>query len=109
MFESLHIPIAGIIENMSGFICPNCGEEYDIFGKGGTSELASKYNTNIIANIPLEPKVREGGDNGKPIVFFEPTSKSGQSYKKASEFIITFLQNVAENNLADNKHIQPVN
>ncbi|MGX3097794.1 Mrp/NBP35 family ATP-binding protein [Helicobacter sp. 23-1046] len=108
MFESLHIPIAGIIENMSGFICPNCGEEYDIFGKGGTQELASKYNTHTIAQIPLEPKVREGGDSGKPIVFFEPTSKSAQSYMKASEFIITFLQNVADNNLADNKQIQPV-
>lgn len=107
MFEKLKIPIAGIIENMSGFICPNCGVEYDIFGKGTTEELAQAYNTSILAQVPLEPKVREGGDNGKPITFFEPTSKSAHSYMQAALALADFLQKVQSNNLADNKDIQP--
>ncbi|PAF51575.1 Mrp/NBP35 family ATP-binding protein [Helicobacter sp. 13S00477-4] len=107
MFEKLHIPIAGVIENMSGFICPDCGNEYDIFGKGTSKSLAEKYNTQILAQIPIEPKIREGGDNGKPIVFFDPESKSAKAYIKASISIIEFLKKVQEEQLADNKNIQP--
>lgn len=107
MFEKLHIPIAGIVENMSGFICPNCGKEYDIFGKGTSKILAEKYNTQIIAEVPLEPKIRESGDNGKPIVFFDPESKSSKAYIQASVSIIEFLKKVENQKLADNKSIQP--
>ncbi|WP_295699606.1 P-loop NTPase [uncultured Helicobacter sp.] len=107
MFDKLKIPIAGIIENMSGFICPNCGEEYDIFGKGTSEALAQNYGTIMLAQVPLEPKVREGGDNGKPITFFEPDSKGAQSYMQAAARLATFLDKVQNQNLADNKDIQP--
>lgn len=107
MFDKLKIPIAGIIENMSGFICPSCGQEYDIFGKGTSNDLATQYSTITLAQIPLEPKVREGGDNGKPIAFFEPDSKSAKAYMEAAAKIDSFLDKVAHNNLADNKDIQP--
>lgn len=107
MFVKLHIPIAGVIENMSGFICPNCGSEYDIFGKGTSKILADKYQTKILAEIPLEPKVREGGDTGKPIVFFDPESFSAKAYVRASLSLIEFLKRVEEEKLADNKNIQP--
>lgn len=108
MFKKLNIPMAGIIENMSGFICPNCGEEYDIFGKGTTKELAQKFETEVLAQIPLEPKVREGGDSGKPITFFHPTSKSAQEYLKASQKLIAFLDEVENKGGVDNTSIQPV-
>ncbi|PAF43447.1 Mrp/NBP35 family ATP-binding protein [Helicobacter sp. 11S03491-1] len=107
MFVKLHIPIGGVIENMSGFICPSCGGESDIFGKGSAKILADKYNTSILAQIPLEPKVREGGDSGKPIVFFDPSSVSAKAYVKAALSIMEFLQKVTEEKLADNKNIQP--
>ncbi|PAF53005.1 sodium:proton antiporter [Helicobacter sp. 13S00482-2] len=107
MFVKLHIPIAGVIENMSGFICPGCGEEYDIFGKGTSQVLADKYNTKMIAQIPLEPKIRESGDSGKPIVFFDPSASSAKAYVSASISIIEFLRKVEEESLADNKNIQP--
>jgi len=61
MFEKLHIPIAGLIENMSGFICPDNGKEYDIFGRGGAQKLAQRYNTEVIGEIPIEIAIREGG------------------------------------------------
>lgn len=107
MFKKLNIPIAGIIENMSGFICPNCGQEYDIFGKGTTGALATKFATEVLAQVPLEPQVREGGDSGKPIAFFHPTSKSAQEYLKASQKLLAFLDEVESRGGVDNASIQP--
>lgn len=107
MFSKLKIPVAGIIENMSGFICPDSGKEYDIFGKGTSEVLANEYSTHILAQVPLEPKVREGGDSGKPIAFFEPDSQSAKAYMQAAAKILNFLEKVSSQNLADNKDIQP--
>lgn len=109
MFKKLKIPLAGIIENMSGFICPGCGEEYDIFGKGTTEVVAREYGTQTLAQIPIEPSVREGGDSGKPIVYFNPESKSAKEYLKAAKSLWEFIEEVNTKNLADNKEIQPIN
>ncbi len=103
MFEKLHIPIAGIIENMSGFICPDNNKEYEIFGKGGAKDLADEYETEILAQIPIEISLREGGDKGKPISFYEPNSISAKRYDEAAKKIWEFLQN----NSGDNSAIQP--
>lgn len=105
MFNKLHIPIAGIIENMSGFICPKCNERYDIFGKGTSIELANVNKCEVLAEIPIEMAVREGGDNGKPIVFFEPTSASAKEYLKAASKLSDFLDKVGDK--VDNSQIQP--
>ncbi|MCI6217211.1 MAG: Mrp/NBP35 family ATP-binding protein [Helicobacter sp.] len=107
MFSKLNVPIAGVIENMSVFVCPNCGHEYEIFGKSTVDSLAQSYGSALIAQVPLEPKIREGGDEGKPIVFFEPQSKSAQSYLKAASTLVEFLQKVDSQKLADNASIQP--
>jgi ATP-binding protein involved in chromosome partitioning len=103
MFEKLHIPIAGIVENMSGFICPECETESDIFGMGTCGELATRYNTQVLANMPIEPSIRVGGDEGKPIVYFYPESVTGKRYLEASEKVWSF---VAETE-AENASIQP--
>lgn len=108
MFAKLKIPLAGIIENMSGFICPGCGEEYDIFGKGTTQEVAKAFGTQTLAQIPIEPSVREGGDSGKPIVYFKPESKSAKEYLKAAKTLWDFIEDVNKNKLAGNAEIQPV-
>ncbi|MBP5779013.1 MAG: Mrp/NBP35 family ATP-binding protein [Campylobacter sp.] len=107
MFEKLHIPIAGIIENMSGFICPDNGKEYDIFGRGGAVELAKKYKTEVIGEIPIEIAIREGGDKGKPISFYEPNSVSSKRYEQAARALISALEKIERENLADNSAIQP--
>ncbi|RDU67075.1 sodium:proton antiporter [Helicobacter didelphidarum] len=106
MFNKLHIPIAGIIENMSGFICPKCDERYDIFGKGTSVELANIHKCEVLAEIPIEMAVREGGDNGKPIVFFEPISASAKEYLKAASKLSEFLDKVGDR--VDNSQIQPI-
>lgn len=107
MFKKLHIPVAGIVENMSGFICPNCKTESDIFGMGTCEELAREYDTSVIANIPIEPAIREGGDAGKPIVYFYPESVTAKRYMEASSKLWEFIENVNNKNLAGNSAIQP--
>ncbi len=107
MFKKLNIPIAGIIENMSGFICPESGKEYDIFGKGTTQPLAEKYNTFVLAQIPIEPNVRIGGDEGKPIVYFHSDSVSAKEYMKAAHRVWDEIERINSEGGASNAQIQP--
>lgn len=105
MFKKLHIPVAGIVENMSGFICPSCNTESDIFGMGTCEALATQYDTQVLANLPIEPAIREGGDSGKPIVYFAPESISAKRYMIAADKLISFLESIDDN--IDNSAIQP--
>ncbi|MGA1931653.1 Mrp/NBP35 family ATP-binding protein [Arcobacter sp. YIC-464] len=105
MFQKLHIPIGGIVENMSGFICPSCETESDIFGMGTCEDLADQYNTQVLGNLPIEPAIREGGDGGKPITYFNPESISAKRYMEAASRLISFLENVDDNR--SNADIQP--
>jgi ATP-binding protein involved in chromosome partitioning len=107
MFEKLHIPIAGIVENMSGFICPETGKEYDIFGKGTTKPLAEKFNTQVIGEIPIEPAVREAGDAGKPIVVGEPTSETAKRYQETARKLWEEIEKINEEGGVSNEAIQP--
>lgn len=68
MFQDIHVPIAGLVENMSYFIAPDTGNRYDIFGKGGGERLAERYNVPLLGQIPLNMQIREGSDNGEPPV-----------------------------------------
>ncbi|TLD84984.1 Mrp/NBP35 family ATP-binding protein [Helicobacter trogontum] len=103
MFAKCNIPIFGIIENMSGFVCPDCNKKYEIFGKGNSDMLAQEFHTEVIAKIPLEPSIVAASDSGKPISFFEPDSRTSKSYMECAVRLIEFL----ESNKADNSTIQP--
>ena len=105
MFKKLHIPVAGIVENMSGFICPSCNTESDIFGMGTCVELAKQYDSQVLANLPIEPAIREGGDSGKPVTYFAPESVSAKRYMIAAERLISFLDAQDE---VSNAAIQPI-
>jgi len=107
MFKNLHIPIAGVVENMSGFICPSTGEEFDIFGKGTTQPLADAYNTAILGEVPIEPAIREGGDNGKPITVIAPDCETSQRYQAMATQLWDFLLKVNEDGGVNNSEIQP--
>jgi ATP-binding protein involved in chromosome partitioning len=72
MFERVNVPILGVVENMSYFIAPDTGTKYDIFGSGGGSKMAEAYNAFFLGGIPIDPRVREGGDKGVPIVYDIP-------------------------------------
>ena len=107
MFKKLHIPIAGIMENMSGFICPETNKEYAIFGKGTTQPLAEKFETIVIGEIPIEPAVREGGDAGKPVTFFHPTSETAKRYQASASKLWKTIEKVNAEGGASNEAIQP--
>ena len=107
MFSKLHIPIAGVVENMSGFICPETNKEYDIFGKGTSEVVAKEYSTEILAQVPIEPAIREGGDEGKPITYHHPESQTAKNYMLLASNLWAFIEKVNEDGLASNEAIQP--
>ena len=80
MFKQVKVPILGIIENMSSFICPHCGEASHIFGHGGAKDTAAELECNYLGGIPLHMSVRESSDAGTPLVVSEPKSVVSQAY-----------------------------
>jgi ATP-binding protein involved in chromosome partitioning len=78
LFKQLQVPVLGIIENMSYLITPK-GERLDVFGQGGGEQLAKDTDVDFVGNIPLDPEVRVGGDNGNPIVISQPQSQAAIS------------------------------
>ena len=74
MFQKLEVPVLGVIENMSYFLCPHCGERTDIFAHGGAQKMAAKYGAPFLGEIPLDTAIRMGGDSGKPITVSQPNS-----------------------------------
>lgn len=66
MFAKIEVPVLGVVENMSYFLCPDNGKKYDIFGHGGGAEVAKQYNLPLLGEIPIDPAIRQGGDTGKP-------------------------------------------
>jgi ATP-binding protein involved in chromosome partitioning len=71
MFRTVNIPILGIVENMSGFICESCGKRYDIFGSGGARQKAAELDVPFLGEVPLNVSIRTSGDAGKPLANFE--------------------------------------
>jgi len=76
MFERVNVPVMGIIENMSYFIAPDTGNRYDIFGSGGGEKTAEELQISYLGGIPIDQRIREGGDNGTPIVADMPDSEN---------------------------------
>lgn len=107
MFKKLNIPMGGVIENMSGFICPSCDAEHDIFGMGTSEPVAQSFGTELLARIPIEPAIREGGDNGTPITYHYPESVTAKRFLEASEKIWNQIEKINANGGASNESIQP--
>jgi len=79
MFEKLNVPVFGIVENMSYFVCPCCGERTEIFGHGGARAAADEIGLDFLGEVPLEPRVRAGGDEGQPIVAVDPEAPAARA------------------------------
>jgi ATP-binding protein involved in chromosome partitioning len=85
MYKKLNIPPIGIIENMSHFVCPSCHHESDIFGQGGGERMAKELGVPFIGRIPIYQPIREGGDNGVPLLISEPDSPASRAFVSAAE------------------------
>jgi ATP-binding protein involved in chromosome partitioning len=80
MFKRVEVPVLGIIENMSYFLCPHCGERSEIFTHGGAKNASAQMGVDFLGEIPLEMAIREGSDNGRPIVATAPDGPQAKAY-----------------------------
>lgn len=87
------IPIIGIVENMSGFVCPHCGEVTDIFKSGGGEATAKDMNVQFLGRVPIEPGIVDCGDNGVPVVLKNPDSASAKAFEGIIDRIIKTVDN----------------
>jgi Mrp family chromosome partitioning ATPase len=96
-FSSIaNIPIIGIVENMSGFVCPHCGEVTNIFKSGGGEDAANQLGIQFLGRIPLEAGVVNSGDKGMPVVITEPDSASAKAFKSVVAKIVDTIENHPE-------------
>ena len=91
MFRQVKVPILGIIENMSSFVCPHCNETSHIFGHGGAKDTAAELGCDFLGGIPLHMSVRESADAGTPLVVSEPDSSVSKVYTNIADQIATKL------------------
>jgi len=84
MAVQTRLRVGGVIENMSSFVCPHCGERTAIFGEGGGHEAAQTLGVSLLGQIPLIPAIRAGGDSGTPIVVSDPDSPAGEAFRDAA-------------------------
>lgn len=87
-----NIPIIGIVENMSGFVCPHCGEVTYIFKSGGGEDAARELNVQFLGRIPLEPGVVDSGDSGLPVVLKYPDSASAKAFRQITDKVIKTVE-----------------
>ena len=81
MFEKVEIPVLGIVENMSTHICTNCGHEEHIFGEGGGRRIADEYGVGHLGDVPLDVRIREDADNGRPTMVSDPDGELAKVYR----------------------------
>jgi ATP-binding protein involved in chromosome partitioning len=82
MFQRVNVPVLGIVENMSYFVCPSCSARHTIFGEGGGARAARELGVDLLAQIPLQPDVVQAGDSGKPTVLSAPDSPAAKAFRE---------------------------
>jgi len=85
--RQLNLPVLGVVENMSGYVCPKCGESVDIFKKGGGQEMAADMGVPFLGRIPLDPAIVESGDTGRPCVYDQAGSRRAEAFARVAETV----------------------
>lgn len=93
MFQKVNVPVLGLVENMSYFLCPSDGKRYDIFGSGGGQREADRLGVELLAQIPIDIGTRESGDRGLPVTAADPESEVAGHFKKVAERLRDTLEN----------------
>jgi ATP-binding protein involved in chromosome partitioning len=91
--KQLNVPIIGIVENMSGFICPTCSTETQIFKTGGGQRVAEKHSVPFLGRIPIDPRICEASDSGHPFIMENPDSPAAKAFAQIVEKIKKYIQN----------------
>jgi ATP-binding protein involved in chromosome partitioning len=82
MFRKVNVPVLGLVENMSTFVCPHCGEPSNIFGHGGARAEAARLGVAFLGEVPLTLTIRETSDEGRPVVATDPTSPGAEAFRE---------------------------
>ncbi len=96
MFQKTHVPILGLVENMSVFVCSNCGHEHHIFGHGGARETAEKLGAPFLGEIPLVPRIRETSDAGTPVSVSAPDGPEAQAFLDLAKKVAVSLETASK-------------
>jgi ATP-binding protein involved in chromosome partitioning len=88
MFRKVNVPVIGIVENMSYFLCRHCGEREEIFGHGGGAKTAEMLGVPFLGEVPIDPKVVVGGDTGEPIVVLDPQSPAAAAFRELARQVV---------------------
>jgi ATP-binding protein involved in chromosome partitioning len=89
--KQLNIPVLGVVENMSGYVCPHCGKEVDLFGTGGGEKAAEEMEVPFLGRIPIESAIVKAGDQGRPYIVNKETSPSGDAIRGILDKIVAEL------------------
>jgi ATP-binding protein involved in chromosome partitioning len=100
MFEKVDVKIIGIVENMSTHICSKCGHEEHIFGAGGGERMCADYNTEFLGGLPLDIRIREQTDSGKPTVIAEPDGALARAYRQIARRVAVKVADMAQDHSA---------
>ena len=96
MFDKVEVELLGLIENMSYYVCPGCGEHHDIFGSGGGRSVATALGIDLLGELPLDADIRRGGDEGAPIVAQAPLSAHALLFEGIASKVSGALERLAE-------------
>ena len=106
-FRQLKVPVLGIVENMSYFECGGCGKRTEIFRHGGGQKLCDELDEPFLGEIPLDPRVVMGGDDGKPIVALDPESPAAKAYEEFAKRVRQQLEKAASEDAPSHSPIMP--
>ena len=96
MFEKVEVDVIGVVENMSYYLCPHCQERHEIFGHGGGQALAQRLGVEFLGEIPMTGEIRQGGDEGAPVVVSSPQSPHSQVFADLAERILSATTRLAQ-------------
>lgn len=100
MFEEVHVPVLGVIENMSYHVCSHCGHRAEIFSHGGGARMAEQFKVPFLGEIPLVKEIRVDGDKGTPLVVANPSHPQSQAFLRIAEQVVLRLEEQARRQLA---------
>jgi ATP-binding protein involved in chromosome partitioning len=100
MFEKVNVPIIGVVENMSTYICPKCGHEEHIFGSGGAERMCADYRVELLGALPLDVDIREQADSGHPTVVADPDGPVAQIYGRIARRVAVKIAELAQDHSA---------
>ncbi len=99
MFEQADVEVAGVLENMDGFVCPDCGETHELFGSGGGEDLAEETGVEFLGSVPIDPEVRTATDEGEPIVVADTDSPARDAFLETAETTREAIDELAKKQL----------